>query len=136
MFPMSSRCRASAPDRSRVRALARGATVSASPREEPAMGHPVVHFEIIGKDGDALRSYYSTLFGWDIDASNEMGYGIVPREQNLTKDGVGIGGGVAAGPGGYGGALTGFRGGAGGGGARGPGGARRGAPGGGAGGGR
>jgi hypothetical protein len=70
------------------------------------MGHPVVHFEIIGRDGDALRSYYSTLFGWDIDASNEMGYGIVPREQNLTKDGVGIGGGVAAGPDGYDGHVT------------------------------
>jgi predicted enzyme related to lactoylglutathione lyase len=70
------------------------------------MGHPVVHFEIIGQDGDALRKYYSTLFHWDIDASNEMGYGIVPREQNLNADGIGIGGGVAAGPEGYAGHVT------------------------------
>ena len=31
------------------------------------MGQPVVHFEILGKDGDALKSYYSQLFGWEID---------------------------------------------------------------------
>lgn len=28
------------------------------------MGQPVVHFEIIGKDGDALQRYYGELFGW------------------------------------------------------------------------
>ena len=27
------------------------------------MGQPVVHFEIIGKDGEALWRYYSELFG-------------------------------------------------------------------------
>ena len=30
------------------------------------MGQPVVHFEVIGKDGDTLKSYYSELFGWSI----------------------------------------------------------------------
>lgn len=39
------------------------------------MGQPVVHFEVIGKDGGRLQSYYSQLFGWKIDAANEMGYG-------------------------------------------------------------
>jgi predicted enzyme related to lactoylglutathione lyase len=29
------------------------------------MGQPVVHFEVIGKDGEKLRSYYSELFGWE-----------------------------------------------------------------------
>lgn len=70
------------------------------------MGQPVVHFEIIGKDGDALRSYYSQLFGWEFDANNPMKYGIVAREANLTDDGVGIGGGVASAPEGYPGHLT------------------------------
>jgi predicted enzyme related to lactoylglutathione lyase len=65
------------------------------------MGQPVVHFEIIGKDGEKLQSYYSELFGWDIDASNPMKYGIVQREGNLNADGVGIGGGVAGAPEGY-----------------------------------
>ena len=62
------------------------------------MGQPVVHFEVIGRDGEKLQSYYSELFGWDIDANNPMGYGVVQREGNTNADGVGIGGGVAAGP--------------------------------------
>ena len=27
------------------------------------MGQPVIHFEVIGKDGSALQSFYSDLFG-------------------------------------------------------------------------
>jgi predicted enzyme related to lactoylglutathione lyase len=49
------------------------------------MGHPVVHFEVIGKDGAKLASFFSELFGWDIDPSNPLGYGLVAREQNSTK---------------------------------------------------
>ena len=70
------------------------------------MGQPVVHFEIIGKDGGKLQSYYADLFGWQIDAGNPMSYGIVQREGNTGADGVGIGGGVAGGPEGYGGHVT------------------------------
>ena len=70
------------------------------------MGQPVVHFEVIGKDGDKLKGYYSELFGWEIDSSNPMGYGIVPREGNLSPEGFGIGGGVAGGPEGYEGHVT------------------------------
>ena len=70
------------------------------------MGQPVVHFEVIGKDGEKLRSYYSELFGWEINADNEMNYGTVDREGNTNADGVGIGGGVAGGPEGYEGHVT------------------------------
>ncbi len=70
------------------------------------MGQPVVHFEIVGQDGDALRAYYSQLFGWEIDANNPMKYGIVAREGNLSSEGVGIGGGVGQGPDGYPGHVT------------------------------
>jgi predicted enzyme related to lactoylglutathione lyase len=70
------------------------------------MGQPVVHFEVIGKDGAKLQSYYSELFGWQIDASNPMGYGIVQRDGNTNPDGVGIGGGIAGGPEGYEGHVT------------------------------
>ena len=70
------------------------------------MGQPVVHFEIIGKDGDKLRSYYGELFGWTFDTDNPMSYGVVDREQNLSPEGVGIGGGIAAGPDGYEGHTT------------------------------
>ena len=70
------------------------------------MGQPVVHFEVIGKDGKKLQTYYSDLFGWKIDANNPMNYGIVPREGNVNADGIGIGGGVGAGPEGSDGHLT------------------------------
>jgi uncharacterized protein len=70
------------------------------------MGQPVVHFEVIGKDGDKLKGYYSELFGWEIDSDNQMGYGLVPREGNLSPEGFGIGGGVAGGPEGYEGHVT------------------------------
>ena len=32
------------------------------------MRQPVVHFEVIGRDGAKLQSYYSELFGWQIDS--------------------------------------------------------------------
>ena len=70
------------------------------------MGQPVVHFEIIGKDVETLRTYYSELFGWEIDADNPMNYGTVQREGNINSDGIGIGGGIGAGPEGYDGHVT------------------------------
>jgi uncharacterized protein len=70
------------------------------------MGQAVVHFEVIGKDGEKLREYYSQLFDWQIDASNPMNYGVVQRDGNTNSDGVGIGGGVAGGPEGYEGHVT------------------------------
>jgi uncharacterized protein len=71
-----------------------------------SMGQAVVHFEIAGKDPDKLQSYYSELFDWDIDADNEFKYGIVAREDNTNADGIGIGGGISAGPEGYEGHVT------------------------------
>ena len=70
------------------------------------MGQPVVHFEVIGKDGEKLRSYFSELFGWEIDADNPMKYGTIQRDGNTNADGAGIGGGVAGGPDGYDGHVT------------------------------
>src|SRR3954454_13253648 len=70
------------------------------------MGQPVVHFEVIGRDGDKLQSYYSELFGWEINADNEMKYGLIAREGNTNPEGIGIGGGVGGGPEGYDGHVT------------------------------
>jgi uncharacterized protein len=70
------------------------------------MGQPVVHFEVMGKDGERLRRYYAELFGWKIDADNPLGYGLVTREGNVNADGAGIGGGVGGAPPGYDGHLT------------------------------
>ncbi|HEY6178404.1 MAG TPA: VOC family protein [Kofleriaceae bacterium] len=67
------------------------------------MGHPVVHFEIIGKNPENLRTYYSKLFGWEFDTDSPVAeavsqpgsYGFVDR--NTTSDGTGIPGGVGGG---------------------------------------
>jgi uncharacterized protein len=70
------------------------------------MGRPVVHFEVLARDGDKLKSYYAELFGWQIDSNNPMGYGTVDRESNVNADGVGIGGGIGPAPEGYDGHVT------------------------------
>ncbi|MGI5148102.1 VOC family protein [Plantactinospora sp. CA-294935] len=69
------------------------------------MGQQVVHFEIIGTDPAALRSYYGELFGWRFgvgDAATEAvsapgEYGFV--DASATGDGTGINGGVGGGAG-------------------------------------
>jgi uncharacterized protein len=70
------------------------------------MGNPVVHFEVVGKDGPKLQKYYADMFGWEIDADNPMGYGTIQRDGNTTPEGAGIGGGVGTGPEGYEGHVT------------------------------
>jgi predicted enzyme related to lactoylglutathione lyase len=70
------------------------------------MGQPVVHFEVIGRDGERLKSFYSRLFGWEIDSDNPMNYGSVAREGNVRADGTGIGGGIGPAPEGYPGHVT------------------------------
>jgi predicted enzyme related to lactoylglutathione lyase len=60
------------------------------------MPNPVTHFEVSGPDAAALQSFYGSLFGWKIDADNEMNYGMVD-----TGEG-GIGGGVGPTPDGQG----------------------------------
>src|SRR2546429_8470040 len=70
------------------------------------MGQPVVHFEVMGKDGPALQSFYTDLFGWRIAPDNPMNYGVVQRDGNVSPDGVGIGGGGGQAPGGHPGHTT------------------------------
>jgi predicted enzyme related to lactoylglutathione lyase len=59
------------------------------------MGHPVVHFEVIGSDAAKLQSNYSELFGWELDADNPMSYGVIQRDGITNDGGVGIRGGGA-----------------------------------------
>jgi uncharacterized protein len=54
------------------------------------MGAKVVHFEIIGKDGEGLKKFFGKLFDWDIDSNNPINYGIVKGEEG------GIGGGIGS----------------------------------------
>ena len=57
------------------------------------MANPVTWFEITGKDGKKLQDFYSGVFGWKINASNPMNYGMVDNA------GEGIGGGISGGDG-------------------------------------
>jgi len=70
------------------------------------MGQPVVHFEVVGRDGEKLQSYYAELFDWNVNAENEMKYGLVDREANSNTEGIGLGGGIGQGPDGYEGHVT------------------------------
>ncbi|MGH3720481.1 MAG: VOC family protein [Pseudonocardiaceae bacterium] len=70
------------------------------------MGQPVVHFEVMGKDGAGLRSFYSDLFDWKIDFDSALNYGVVQRTGDAAADGAGIGGGIGVAPEGYPGHVT------------------------------
>jgi predicted enzyme related to lactoylglutathione lyase len=71
------------------------------------MGQPVVHFEVVGKEGGKLRSFYSELFGWEFgDPMGPTDYAVTPRDGNTNSAGAGIGGGVGTGPEGYPGHVT------------------------------
>ena len=62
-----------------------------------------------GKDAERTQSYYSELFGWDIEPlpfENPTQYGLVNRDGNTNGEGVGIGGGVGAAPEGLSGHVT------------------------------
>jgi predicted enzyme related to lactoylglutathione lyase len=48
----------------------------------------VAWFEVTGRDGEKLQQFYGGLFGWKINASNPMRYGMV------EAGGGGIGGGI------------------------------------------
>jgi predicted enzyme related to lactoylglutathione lyase len=54
------------------------------------MADKVVWFEVVGPDGAKLREFYGDLFGWSIDASNPLEYGIVDAKDS------GVGGGIGA----------------------------------------
>jgi predicted enzyme related to lactoylglutathione lyase len=63
------------------------------------MPHPVIWFEVIGKDGKALSSFYGDLFGWKLEA--------VPNDYFMfTTDGDMASGGVGSDPSGGDGHVT------------------------------
>jgi len=53
------------------------------------MPNPVVHFEIQSENSEKLHSYYADLFGWHVDASNPMGYGVVDTHAGGINGGIG-----------------------------------------------
>ena len=53
------------------------------------MTRPVVFFEIRGKDGERLKEFYASLFGWKIDSNNPMNFGMVTPGIGGPEEGVG-----------------------------------------------
>jgi uncharacterized protein len=53
------------------------------------MANPVVHFEVVGKDGAALAAFYERLFGWKTQGLPEMGYWLVEQESEGIAGGIG-----------------------------------------------
>jgi uncharacterized protein len=66
---------------------------------------PIVHFEIIGRDPTALRSFYRELFGWDAadapvapEVSELTSYGFIAPLPDGAPAAGGIGGGTGFAP--------------------------------------
>jgi predicted enzyme related to lactoylglutathione lyase len=54
------------------------------------MTHPVLWFEVMGNDGDALRQFYGRLFGWQFRLEGPQGYGVTqPGAPRGIPGGVG-----------------------------------------------
>jgi predicted enzyme related to lactoylglutathione lyase len=53
------------------------------------VGSPVVQFQILSKNPDRTAEFYTSLFDWDVNADNPLGY----RRLN-TKSDRGISGGI------------------------------------------
>jgi predicted enzyme related to lactoylglutathione lyase len=52
------------------------------------MPNAVTWFEIAGPDAGALQTFYAQAFDWQIDASNEMQYGMVTAGEGGIPGGV------------------------------------------------
>lgn len=53
------------------------------------MGNPVVQWQIVARDPEAVASFYSSVFGWRVHRDNKLGF-----RQLVTEDDRGIDGGV------------------------------------------
>ncbi len=49
----------------------------------------VIHFEIVGKDQEALQRYYGDLFGWKINNDFPGGYGMTDAADTGVVVGIG-----------------------------------------------
>ncbi|MFV1857983.1 MAG: VOC family protein [Anaerolineales bacterium] len=65
------------------------------------MKNPVVHFEVVAKDGEAAQEFYTKLFGWELNIDNAMNYGLIAAPES-----GGIGGGIGPTPDGFPGHVT------------------------------
>lgn len=53
------------------------------------MGAPVVHVEVLGRDGEALQRFYAALFGWATSAVPGDYWQVDPGAQAPLRGGIG-----------------------------------------------
>src|SRR2546430_74954 len=54
------------------------------------MAHPVLHFEVSGKDLDKLNGFYSEFFGWKTQkVFGDMPYAMIKKKNNGIGDRIG-----------------------------------------------
>jgi uncharacterized protein len=53
------------------------------------MKHPVMWFEVLGKDARKLRGFYGSLFGWSF-GGDQASYGLVQSNGRGIPGGVGV----------------------------------------------
>jgi predicted enzyme related to lactoylglutathione lyase len=46
------------------------------------MGQPVIQWQIVTPEPDAVAEFYGALFSWDIKANNQLGYRMVDTESD------------------------------------------------------
>ncbi|HVV52784.1 MAG TPA: VOC family protein [Polyangia bacterium] len=73
------------------RAAPRPRPPAAAAKPAVPAGPGVVHWEIQARDAAAQQRFYADLFGWNVDAANPMGYGMVKG-----AGGSSIGGGIGS----------------------------------------
>ncbi len=54
--------------------------------------NPVVHWELMGADGDAQKAFYESIFDWKLEAPEGFG-----EYHMIGNDEVGLGGAVGKG---------------------------------------
>jgi len=59
-------------------------------KEEPHMGNPVVHFEVVGKSKQALESFYEDAFDWQMEEAVSDYYAMAhPGGEGGINGGIG-----------------------------------------------
>jgi|GEM_PF-1246010 uncharacterized protein len=69
------------------------AAKKAAPARAKLIKHEIVHWEIQAQNPSRLHDFYGDALGWDIDANNEMRYGMV-----ASGGPSGINGGIGGSP--------------------------------------
>ena len=53
------------------------------------MGAAVVHFEVIGRDFETMKSFYGGLFDWELSPAGPAPYALVAQEEGGISGGIG-----------------------------------------------